>query len=391
MIRRTLKFLLWLLLGLSGLCLAAAGISALANRGLPTQSASPERLTDADRARLVEALHLRQSLGDSVWPGWGSADIPVILYNEQYAFLTGLDRPAPGWVKVPETATRGAAWDMVQRSALNGHPVYRQPVSEADRAIGAFTVRVGESWTACLGTRDWSQVSFVRGMRAQFPPLVREVVPYPLIWQLLMGETDRYLAALMHESFHAYQGTLLPEKLDAAEQSARLEKDYPWDASQTAWQAELDALAAAVQSSDRDEQVRLVKRFLELRRQRRASLGLPQSMVDYERQREWLEGLAKYAELSIGLAASGPAYQPVQGLARLDAQFKGYAEYRRFYQEQLTEVNRLSGRSEETRFYYAGMAQAVILDRIEPGWKALVMQEGVYIEDVLEEALNRMP
>lgn len=390
MIRRALKVLLWLLLGLSGLCLLAAGISAVINRGLPLQSSTPERLTDADLARLEEALHLRQTLGDSVWPGWGSWDSPIILYNEKYAFLTGLDQPSPGWIKVPETAVRGGAWEQVQGLSLNGHPVYRQAVSDADRVIGAFTVRVGDRWVACLGTNEWSRVSFVRGMRGQLPPGVREVFPYPLVWQFLMGATDRYLAALMHESFHAYQGMLLPQKLDAAEQSTRLEGSYPWSASQAGWQAELDALAAAVRSGERSEQIRLARRFLELRRQRRASLGLSAEQVNYERQREWLEGLAKYAELSIGLAASNPNYQPTAGLSRLDPQFKGYAEYRSFYQEQLSEVNRLSGRSEETRFYYSGMAQAVILDRLNPAWKPLVMQEGVYIEDVLADTLDHV-
>jgi hypothetical protein len=50
----------------------------------------------------------------------------------------------------------------------------------------------------------------------------------------------------------------------------------------------------------------------------------------------------------------------------------------------------MGGRSEETRFYYGGMAQAVLLDNINPSWKSLAMQEGVYLEDLLEEALKNV-
>jgi hypothetical protein len=388
MIRRLFRCSLWAILGVVFLFLAAALASAAINRGLPTQSQAVDRMTEADIARLEEANRLRRTFGAAVWPGWGQADIPLILYNERYAFLTGLDQPASGWVKVPQSETRGGAWELVESVTTEGRPVYRQPVAEADRVIGAFTVKVGERWVACLGTRQWSEVSFYRGFRQQVPPIVRQVFPYPLVWQLLMGEADRYLTALLHETFLAYQGQLQPQKLIEAENSARLEQSYPWEATQAAWQAELDALEQAARSTSRSKQIELARRFLQLRQERRASSGLSKEQIDYERQREWLEGLAKYTELSIGLAAANdPGYQPVESLARLDKDFKGYAEYKRFYQAQLAEVSRLSGRSEETRFYYGGMAQGVILDRLNPGWKALVMQEGVYIEDVLADTL----
>jgi hypothetical protein len=142
------------------------------------------------------------------------------------------------------------------------------------------------------------------------------------------------------EAFHAYQGLLQPQKLIEAENSAHLEQDYPWEATQAAWQAELDTLEKAARATSRSEQIELARRFLQLRRERRASQGLSQEMIDYERRREWLEGLAKYAELSIGLAAAtDPGYQPVSGLSLLDKDFKGYAEYKRFYQGQLAEVS----------------------------------------------------
>jgi hypothetical protein len=78
---------LWraLLIGTGGLlllCLAAAGLSALGNRNLPTGPAALDRLDPLDKVRLQETLHLKRELGEAVWPGWGQADIPVVLWNK---------------------------------------------------------------------------------------------------------------------------------------------------------------------------------------------------------------------------------------------------------------------------------------------------------------------
>ena len=76
-------------------------ISAVANLGLPQSSPTVETLSEADKIRLAETIHIREQLGNDVFPGWGQADIPAILYNEEYVFLIGFPDPPDGWVKVP--------------------------------------------------------------------------------------------------------------------------------------------------------------------------------------------------------------------------------------------------------------------------------------------------
>jgi len=104
---RIRKFCLFFPLGLVALCLLAAAASALSNLGLPQHSKTVEALSDLEKARLSEVLHLRRTLGEAVWPGWGQADIPLIVYNEQYAFLLGYADPPAGWKKVPTLEPRG--------------------------------------------------------------------------------------------------------------------------------------------------------------------------------------------------------------------------------------------------------------------------------------------
>jgi hypothetical protein len=40
------------------------------------------------------------------------------------------------------------------------------------------------------------------------------------------------------------------------------------------------------------------------------------------------------------------------------------------------------------RFYYSGMAQAVLLDRLMPGWKDQVLVDGVSLEGLLMTAVK---
>jgi hypothetical protein len=39
---------------------------------------------------------------------------------------------------------------------------------------------------------------------------------------------------------------------------------------------------------------------------------------------------------------------------------------------------------DDGRFYYSGIAQAVLLDRLTPGWKDQIMADGVFLEMLLK-------
>ncbi|MBP7593332.1 MAG: hypothetical protein KBA85_17145, partial [Chloroflexi bacterium] len=97
--RRVVAVLVGLLLVL---CVAGTAVAFITNHRLPTGEMRTAQLTDLDKARLAEISHLRETLGNASWPGWGDADIPIIAYNDAYAFLVGLADPPPGWRTVPQ-------------------------------------------------------------------------------------------------------------------------------------------------------------------------------------------------------------------------------------------------------------------------------------------------
>ncbi|HEY3131415.1 MAG TPA: hypothetical protein VGL91_18310 [Acidobacteriota bacterium] len=377
--------------GTALLCVVAVGLSALINYTLPIQSQVVDRLSALEKARVAEVFHLRQTLGDKVWPGWGQKDIPVIVYNEKYAFLIGYPNPPAGWIKMPQRAMRGGPWQTVQDDTFDGQLYYRQQLPDPNRTPESFTVLVGERWVASIQTREYAEISFYKEFGKQLPRLLKGIFPYAVVWNLLMGETDTYIGAVEHEAFHSFQGMLAPSRLKEAESINHIEAQYHWDDStlNDAWQGEMNLLVQAVRAASVSTAAELAHHFLAERDKRRAASNLIPELIDYERQREWLEGLAKYAEVSVGrIAATTPSYRPVPALT-VDPNFKHYATRERFWSQQLDEARRTMGRKGEVRFYYSGMAQAALLDRLLSGWKKRIFNQGVALEDLLREIVHR--
>jgi len=386
------KWLLRIGGGLVGLLVLLIAVTAVRNRNLPTHSSVVERLSDLEKARLAELFHLRATLGDEVWPGWSAAEIPVIVYNEAYAFLVGYpgEEPPAGWVKVPHEEHRGGPWEIVPEDTFRGQPYYRQPLSSPDKTPENFTVLVGERWVATMQTKEYAAVAFYSEFREELPGFLRPIFPYRLMWSLLIDSTETYVGGLAHETFHAHQGLEAESRLYAAERIMTVEDQYPWenDVLEQRWQEELSLLHQAVEASSEAEAKDLAQQFLAQRAARRVAERMTPQDAEFERQREWLEGLAKYAELSIGLeAARTPSYAPVAALED-DPAFKHYNTRERYWSRQVDEIQRMQNRSGDVRFYYSGMAQAVLLDRLMPGWKARVWDEDVWLEDLLAEAVG---
>jgi hypothetical protein len=369
-----------------GFLLLVVVASALSNLGLPQHSTTLDHLSDLDKARLSEVRHLRTALGDSTWPGWSEVDIPLIIYNEQYAFLLGYPHPPAGWMKVPTLEQRGGPWEVVPADTFEGQLYYRTPLTDPQKTPQSFIVKVGDRWVATFMTREYSQVAFYRDLRQSLPPFISNIVPVRLVWALLMGKTDSYIAALEHESFHAFEAIQATDRLNASEEMYSVMESYPFDAMVTPWKQEMDVVLRAVQASTDVEARDLARQFLQLRVARRA--GLTSDQVRLEQLREWEEGLAKYAELEISrLAEADNSYLPVVAMSQ-DKEFKGYAGQQKFWSEQLKEAANTQGRSGDARFYYSGNALAVLLDRLMPGWKSRAVPGGENLDDLLQQAMK---
>lgn len=162
-------------------------------------------------------------------PGWSQADIPLVAYNEQYAFLVGYPDPPPGWVTVPQGARRGQAWEPVPGDDFYGQPYYRQRLADPEVTPQAFTVRIGDGWAASMATLDWFKISLAQQFRQDLPGPLKPVFPYSLAVNLLISGSDRYATLVLHEAAHAYQGIKAPQRIAAGEEAGfQLDDRYPW-------------------------------------------------------------------------------------------------------------------------------------------------------------------
>lgn len=384
------NWLLAALVGVPALCALALLAAYLSNRTLPRQSAQRERLGAQDQAQLAEFYHLLPAVGEQVWPGFGAQPIPVILYNEDHAFLVGMPTPPDGWVRVPATETRGGAWQAVPDDKFAGETYYRQQVVDPGEQIGAFTVRVGDEYAASLATLEWMRIALANQLRGDLPGPLREVFPYR-IFPIGTFTADWHVIGLVHEAFHAYQAAQAPGRLDTAEMAERnFGQAYAQAAGgmETDWQAEFDLLSQAMRAESDQELADLARRFLAQREQRRSRAGLSSELAQYEREREWLEGLAKYAELEVWRAGNTKdRYQPLPVAAGLES-VAGYRNFGRNWADQVRQLGQQSRREGDGRFYYSGWVQAVMLDRLAPGWKNAALQPGIYLENLLAEAVG---
>jgi len=244
-----------------------------------------------------------------------------------------------------------------------------------------------------MTTKEWTVIKMGNEVRDGLPPVLRIVVPYRLAGRFFAGltlNTDAYICAMAHESVHAYQGIVAPTRLADAEIALGRDGDrYPWEnrTLHDGWKTELDALAAALSEQDEKRTIELSRKFISTRRARRLSRDLDTSLVNLERLREWEEGLAKYTELAIWkLASTDSTYRPILDL-RSDPDFMDYKGFRQQWMQEVTTLRLQSGAG-ETRFYYSGMAQAFLLDRLLPDWRMRGLREGGSLEDLLSEAVD---
>jgi len=304
-------------------------------------------LTAQDKELLAEALRLKQALGDEVWPGLGGASIPVIVYNEGYEFLTGPVNPAPA-----------PPWAKVEKDTFAGEPYFRRPAEHPQ----AFAVNLGEQWAASMTSLE----TMNRKARIKI-------------------SRDFYVVFLLHEAFHAFQALMEPARFREANSLYVLEKSYPAKEPvfAKAWTEEGAILAAALKAKDRDETMDRVRAFLRQRDSRRGALPFNVVTAEYERQMEWLEGLAKYAEIRFYELAATRSKEPA---------FAAYRPGLAYWTWDFVRLEKQLGAQEgDLRFYLSGMAQARLLDRLAPDWKIRFFKDGGGTEDRLRRLAQSPP
>lgn len=357
----------WVLIYLVAFLGNTAGIHAIGtNTGQGQQSIKKGEdltiLSPEDKAQLIETLRLKKLFGSSIWPGFGEAEIPLIQYNERYAFLIGHPGPSPPWTAIDS--------DLFQ-----GNLYYSREVAESQ----AFAVLVGDLWAGSLDTIGHMSRSMKEQLQEKIPP--EKLTPAML--KMMEISPAYHIVALLHEAFHAFQAIQDQKRFCQTQKLYAFEKFYPFDdeAFKSAWNEEGALLALALREQNETKRLEAIERFLAVRAKRRSASSLSAELITFERELEWLEGLAKYVELQFA----------IKGSSMQEAESKGYRVVRNRLQADFSyRMMNLGDLHGDLRFYLSGAAQAMILDKVSPVWKQNIMgRTNIGLEDMLKSVLEK--
>jgi len=301
--------------------------------------------------------NLKSTEGENIWPGLAQTEIPFICFNDEYEFLFNYNDPGDEWNSIEVNSE----WDgnILRREAVNPQ---------------AFAVEVNNDWAGSLGTKEQMNRTLFWGIRKEVPAVVSSIFPF-FIFKVSDG---MHVAGTFHEMFHAFQAIKNEPKFREAENIYTDLESYPYNDESFAedWNAEGKLLYKAIHSEKEQQFLAAVDSFLLIREKRRNSKNLAMNHISVEKKLEWLEGLAKYAE-----------YRSYITAAEKEVECYKFKTRNAYWQlEQKDRLARLGKHEGDNRFYSSGAAQAFILDRLNPNWKNKIMQDGIFLEDLIKEA-----
>ena len=352
MVKRILKIIgLTIVLILTGLFLSNVYYAHKLRNKFTGQHFSASEIKETEFVKELEV-----AFANKVWSGFDTIHIPLILYNDSMAFMTGFNYQPEGWIAL-ESEENGVTGPIYLKQAINPQ---------------AFAVQVDSVWVASLGTINQMNRSMFWGLRSEMPALMGSVFPFFLI----QVREDMHITGIFHEIFHAFQATQNEQKFLNADNSNVNLKNYPYGnrAFSSAWDKEGKFLLSALESSDKSIMTAYIDSFLVVREMRREQSRITPELIQTEKELEWLEGLAKYAE-----------YESYKLAVNMESPYN-FKEKNAYWQRELQQrLKKLGTIDRDNRFYGSGVAQAILLDRLNPDWKKSIMNEGIYQEDLLRK------
>lgn len=320
-------------------------------------------IDEEDKREVQEIYQIKSNLGKEIWFGFESADIPIILFNDKIEFLFSIKENYPSWEQIEKSEAN---------TKLNIYKRYSKKPQ-------AFAVKVDKEWTGSIGTYKKINKTYIEGVRNELPSILNMIIPYKLI----ILPRDFHVTFAIHEMFHAYQAISNEEKFISAEESHKELKAYPYDNQSfiDRWNKEGELLTKALNSTKREEIISYLKEFIKVRDERRKKSSLSQGMTGAEKRLEWLEGLAKYVEIRTYEIASEEKNNKLN--------YK-YREGQPYWKQEFKRLEKSLGKIDgDFRFYLSGMAQARILDKLGYEWKETIMENDIYLEDIIREILSK--
>ena len=327
----------------------------LAGRLAAQGNAAPTPLAPRDSVLIAEAYHLWSAVADGIWPGASRMAAPMVYLTDDNEYAIGFPGELKGFSPVPDTAIHRPI--QARKRTLQKDLSASFPFEGTDAAVLGTPEALGKNtagWVVTAAHEMFHVFQYAHGSDRKIASL--EIgPPMDASWQLTFPfpYQDADVMRLIH-----LQGYPLWLAATAA----------PEDAAYNVGTA-LDAVAVYHAYLDR---VRPDGRGYR-----------------YSQFQEWNEGVAAYTEYRVAERAANGGYQPTAEFAVLPGVQTYQQLWERIYRNHPFLVKH-AGRAAQSRtaFYHLGMGKALALDRISPGWKDKYFAPGVWLDDLLAEAVK---
>ncbi|HEV2915794.1 MAG TPA: hypothetical protein VGX92_21105 [Pyrinomonadaceae bacterium] len=333
----------------AALCLivwAASGHALGPARASSASSPSPQ-ISYADRIRLAEAFRIGAQLGNKLWKGWSRAPFAVLLVTPDYEFLVRHPRPSQDFSP--------AGYDPLLKSEV----YFRKRVYEPN-LLATFPAVNGIS-TIVVGQPSNTDAK----------------------------ASTRWVVTLLHEHFHQLQDSqtdfyaaVNALDLSRGDESGMwmLNFAFPYEDKEIGRQFETlcRALGEALRAASPEQYKTRLGLYLEARARFKAMLG--EDDYKYFSFQLWKEGVARYTEYRIAKLAA-ERYRPSKEFAAL-ADFQPFEQDAAHVSGRITSGLASPSLEKERRvaFYAFGAAEAMLLDRANPGWRQRYFKEKFSLE-----------
>lgn len=310
----------------------------------------------ADRTRIAEARRIVDRLGDDLWPGLSDAPFAVLLVTPKTEYL--FNHPSPT-----------SDFTLAGRDSIVGCDVYAR-----DRVFDA-------------------------NLLATFPAVAG--VPTIVIGQPRNTEashTTRWVATLVHEHFHQYQQSQPGYYEDALKLGLAgndstgmwmLQYPFPYDSTEVnrAFGILCVRLADVVESIGKPGFRSALQTYRDVRAAFRRVLG--EKDYAYFSFQIWQEGIARYTEYALIQRAS-VAYTPSASFEALPDRVSFEKDASETLAHVLAELRRaVLKTARRSAFYHFGAAEGLLLDEVNPGWRARYFTEKFFIEGYFDAGGTR--
>lgn len=300
---------------------------------LPTDGTT---LRSDELGKISQIYSYLNKTGEEIFPALKENDIDLIIFNDKYEFLVS-------------NQDESSSWDYIEKNDIINKRIYRRSSNNPQ----AFAVYLGNRWVGSMSTMNTYHKRIAKEIGLIFPP------------QFISIDGSEYIGAVIHEMTHAIQGRYNHERVLKSKSlhsiNSRYYNDNKFNELIT---IEGFYLEQAIKASDREIAQENAVKFLETRSKRRSECKMSKKEINNEMDFEWLEGLARFAE------------------------YKASTDSKSLVRRNMDKIEQKAQLRNDDRYYTLGMAQALLLDKLQIDWKDRIFDKDFSLEDFIKISID---